>query len=165
MAVANEREKGSRSTASGRSSNRGQRSSATTRRRNGAAPRGRVQGAKRSGAANRSGASTRKRPSATASRRSASRATPRSGAARRNGALKAAGVSALSATIGVAGGVLLGRTALQRNRKLLGLPVPSKIELGDVGEQIAEAGRQFGKLAGEVRAVRRKAQQIGRVLS
>ncbi len=71
----------------------------------------------------------------------------------------------MSATIGVAGGVLLGRTAMRRTRKVLGVPLPSKIDLGGVGQQIGEAGRQFGRLAGEVNAMRQKAEQIGRVLT
>jgi hypothetical protein len=75
-------------------------------------------------------------------------------------------VPAVTATIGVAGGVLLGRTALQRNKKVLGIPVPrTKIDLAGVTQQIGEAGKQFGKLAGEVRTAREKAEQIGRVLS
>jgi hypothetical protein len=74
-------------------------------------------------------------------------------------------VSALSATFGLAGGVLLGRTALQRDRKVLGVSVPSKIELGAIGQQLGEAGRQFGKLASEVRTVREKAEQVGKALT
>lgn len=73
---------------------------------------------------------------------------------------------------GVAGGILLGRTALQRNRKVLGIPLPTKIDLNGVTHQIGEAGKQFGKLAGEVRnvagevrAARQKAEQIGKILS
>jgi hypothetical protein len=88
-----------------------------------------------------------------------------------NGSLKTVGLSAVSATVGVAGGLLLGRSALQRNRKLLGVSVPNKIDLSGVGQslsgvghQIGEAGRQFGKLAGEVRAVREKAEEIGKAL-
>jgi hypothetical protein len=87
------------------------------------------------------------------------------------GAVARFGVPAVTGAIGVAGGILLGRSALQRNRKLLGVPVPSKIDLAGVTQQIGEAGRQFGKLAaevrsvaGEVRSVREKAEQIGRVL-
>ncbi len=76
-----------------------------------------------------------------------------------------AGISAVSAAIGVAGGVLLGRNAAQQDRKVLGIPVPSKIELGGVGRQIGDAGRQFGELATEVRTVREKAEQIGRLLT
>lgn len=71
----------------------------------------------------------------------------------------------VGATVGVAGGVLLGRTALARERKVLGVPLPNKIDLSGVGQQIGEAGRQFGRLAGEVRGVREKAEQIGRALS
>ncbi|HEY2440414.1 MAG TPA: hypothetical protein VG371_01090 [Solirubrobacteraceae bacterium] len=71
-----------------------------------------------------------------------------------------------SAAAGVAGGVVLGRTALQRNRKILGIPVPgSKVDLSDMSKQIGEAGRQFGKLAGEVRAAREKAEKISKALS
>lgn len=77
------------------------------------------------------------------------------------------GISVLTGAIGVVGGVLLGRTALQRQHKILGLPLPSKvdIDLGGITQQIGEAGRQLGKLAGEVRTVRERAEQIGRVLS
>ncbi|MGH2888703.1 MAG: hypothetical protein ACRDNJ_03645 [Solirubrobacteraceae bacterium] len=73
---------------------------------------------------------------------------------------------------GIAGGILLGRTALQRNRTVLGIPMPTKIDLNGVTHQIGEAGKQFGKLAGEVRhvagevrAARQKAEQIGKILS
>jgi hypothetical protein len=82
-----------------------------------------------------------------------------------NGALVRLGVGALGAAVGLAGGVALGRTALQRNRKVLGVAVPSKIDLSGVGQQLGEAGRQFGKLASEVRAVREKAEEIGKVLT
>lgn len=79
----------------------------------------------------------------------------------------------MSAGIGIAGGILLGRTALQRDRRVLGIPVPSKIDLNLNGltNQIGEAGRQFGKLAGEVRtvagevrSVKEKAEKVGRIL-
>jgi hypothetical protein len=75
-------------------------------------------------------------------------------------------MSVLTGALGVAGGVLLGRKALQRDRKVLGVPVPSKVDIDTSGltHTIAEAGRQFGKLAGEVRTVREKAEQIGKVL-
>lgn len=80
-------------------------------------------------------------------------------------------VPAVSGAVGIAGGILLGRNALQRNRKVLGIPVPSKVDLSGVSQHIGEASRQFGKLAGEVRtaagevrSVREKAEQIGKVL-
>jgi hypothetical protein len=73
-------------------------------------------------------------------------------------------MSILGATVGVAGGLVLGRRSAHP-RKVLGVPVPERIDLGNVAEQIGEAGRQFGRLAGEVRAVRQKAEQIGRLLT
>jgi hypothetical protein len=83
------------------------------------------------------------------------------------------GVPIVSGAIGIAGGVLLGRTALQRNRKVLGIPVPKKtIDLNGVTQEISKAGKQFGKLAeevrkgtAEVRSAREKAEQIARVFS
>jgi hypothetical protein len=78
----------------------------------------------------------------------------------------------VTGAVGIAGGVLLGRNALQRNRKVLGIHVPSKIDFSGVTQQLGDAGRQFGKLAGEVRgmaaevrAAREKAEQIGKILS
>jgi hypothetical protein len=77
------------------------------------------------------------------------------------------GISVLTGAVGVAGGVLLGRTALQRQRKVFGSPLRSKvdIDLGGMGEPIGEASRQFGKLAGELRNVRQRTERIGHALS
>ena len=68
--------------------------------------------------------------------------------------------------LGVAGGVLLGRTVFARQRKILGIPLPNKvdIDLGGIGQSIGDAGRQLGKLAGEVRVVRERAEQLGKAL-
>lgn len=74
-------------------------------------------------------------------------------------------LSLLGAGVGVAGGVILGRRGAHSQRKVLGVAVPEKIDFGGVAEQIGEAGRQFGRLAGEMRTVREKAEQIGRILS
>jgi hypothetical protein len=71
----------------------------------------------------------------------------------------------VTGAVGIAGGVLLGRTALQRNKKFLGISLPTKIDLSDVTQQIGEAGRQFGKLAQEVKSMREKAEQVGRAIS
>jgi hypothetical protein len=80
-------------------------------------------------------------------------------------------VPAVSGAVGIAGGILLGRNALQRNRKVLGITVPQKVDFSGVSQQIGEAGKQFGKLAselrtvtGEVRGVKEKAEQIGKIL-
>jgi hypothetical protein len=71
-----------------------------------------------------------------------------------------------TATIGVAGGVLLGRNARQRSRKLFGIPMPTiNVDLADVSQQIGQAGKQLGKLAREVQTVREKAEQVGRAVS
>jgi hypothetical protein len=69
----------------------------------------------------------------------------------------------LGATVGIAGGILLGR-GRNRNRKLFGIEIPKKIDFAGVSQQIGEAGRQFGRLASEVRTVREKAEQVGRAL-
>jgi hypothetical protein len=72
----------------------------------------------------------------------------------------------VTGAVGIAGGVLLGRTALQRERKILGVPVPGlKVDLSDISKNIGDAGRQFGKLAREVQTAREKAEQIARVFS
>jgi hypothetical protein len=155
------------SSAAKRSSNKGSSSS----RSSGASSRGRQAGGaarKRAGTAkagakeNTSAAASR---ASEASRSAAEKVSP-------NGtreALTNAGVAAAAGALGVAGGVLLGRTRLQRTRKVLGIrmPVakPVKIDLGDVTKHVGEAGKQIGRLATEVRAVREKAEQVGRVIS
>jgi hypothetical protein len=73
-------------------------------------------------------------------------------------------VSVFSAAVGAVGGALLTRRTA-KHRSVLGIPVPDKVDLGNFADQIGSAGRQFGELAGEVRAVRRKAEQIGRLLT
>ncbi len=103
-----------------------------------------------------------------------------SSSASRNGSgstdlIKQVGISAAtgvaSAAVGVAGGILLGRTAAaKRPRKVLGIELPHQRKadfsgLSDLAKSVGDAGKQFGKLAGEVRQAREKAEQIGRVLS
>ena len=78
-------------------------------------------------------------------------------------------IPAVTGALGIAGGLLLGRTALQRNRKVLGMTLPAvkvkKADLSDVSRQIGEAGRQFGRLAREVQTAREKAEKISRAIS
>jgi hypothetical protein len=71
-----------------------------------------------------------------------------------------------TAAAGVAGGIVLARTKLQHRRKVLGVPLPGtkKMDLSDLTKQVGEAGRQFGNLAGEVRAAREKAEQISKAI-
>jgi len=73
-------------------------------------------------------------------------------------------MSLLTGAAGIAGGVLLGRSAKQRGRKVLGMQVPEKVDFSSLSQSIGEAGRQFGRLASEVRTAREKAEQIGRIL-
>ena len=73
---------------------------------------------------------------------------------------------ALGAVAGVAGGVLLGRTVGKRPKKVLGVKMPRRqVDFSDVAKSINAAGKQFGKLAGEVRVARQKAEDIGKALS
>jgi hypothetical protein len=70
-----------------------------------------------------------------------------------------------TAAAGVAGGIVLARTKLRRKRKVLGVPLPgTHVDLADLTKQLGDAGRQFGHLAGEVRAAREKAEEIGRAI-
>jgi hypothetical protein len=71
-----------------------------------------------------------------------------------------------TAAAGVAGGIVLARTTLQHRRKFLGIPLPGtkRTDLSDLTKQVGEAGRQFGNLAGEVRAAREKAEQISKAI-
>ena len=158
MSVASERGKATRATSRGRSSSNG---SGSTKSSSSGSTRAKSSSSRAKNSSGRAKASASKKP------QSASQRTQ--GSSQRNHAgrevLTNAGISALSAAIGVAGGVLLGRTAAQRDRKVLGVPVPEKIDLGGVGQQIGDAGRQFGKLASEVRSVREKAEQIARILN
>jgi len=67
--------------------------------------------------------------------------------------------------------VLLGRTAAaSKPKKLLGIKLPTQHKadfsgLSDLAKSVNDAGRQFGKLAGEVRQARQKAEEIGKALS
>jgi hypothetical protein len=86
------------------------------------------------------------------------------------GAIKNIGVPVATATAGaaagVAGGLILGRAALKRPRKVLGITLPGQTAgLSGVAKEIGGAGKQLGKLASEVRAAREKAEEIGKVLS
>ena len=158
MSVASERGKATRATSRGRSSSNG---SGSTKSSSSGSTRAKSSSSRAKNSSGRAKASASKKPQSAAQRTQ--------GSSQRNHAgrevLTNAGISALSAAIGVAGGVLLGRTAAQRDRKVLGVPVPEKIDLGGVGQQIGDAGRQFGKLASEVRSVREKAEQIARILT
>jgi hypothetical protein len=70
-----------------------------------------------------------------------------------------------SAAAGLIGGVMLER-GLKRRRKVLGISLPrSRDGLVGLTKQIGEAGKQFGRLASEVRTTRKKAEEIGKAIS
>jgi hypothetical protein len=168
MPDASERGRSSRATSRGRSSpsEKGATTSARAASRGREAnSRGSSGGRKQSQSRTGSRTASRKDESANGTGKSTGSGDRQSQNPGSRDALTNIGISVLSATIGVAGGVLLGRAAKRPNRKVLGVPLPDKIDLGGVGQQIGEAGRQLGKLAGEVRAMREKAEQIGRVLT
>ena len=80
---------------------------------------------------------------------------------------------AVTGAVGIAGGVLLGRTALKQQKKVLGIPIKTtKVDLSAVTQEIGKAGKQFGKLADEVRkgtaevkSAREKAEKIAKVFT
>jgi hypothetical protein len=76
------------------------------------------------------------------------------------------GISVVSAGAGIAGGILVGRNAFAKKRTALGIPLPNaKIDFGGLAQHVGEAGRQFGRLAQEIRTVREKAEQVARTIS
>lgn len=147
------------------SSSRGRQANGSSGARKRTASASRKTNSRRSSAAAKTSGATKKASSAT--KNAASKATD-AVSSDNHSALTNFGIPAAAATVGAAAGVLLGRSTLQRTRKVLGVRVPAKpvkVDLGDVTKHIGEAGRQFGKLASEVRAVREKAEQVGRVIS
>jgi hypothetical protein len=66
----------------------------------------------------------------------------------------------------VAGGLLLTGKGLQRRRKSLRTSRPTKvdIDLGRASARIGKASRRVGNLAGEMRDVRERTEQLGRAL-
>jgi hypothetical protein len=74
--------------------------------------------------------------------------------------------AAFGAAAGIAGGVVLGRTALARKRKIMGVKVPgSSGGLDNLAKNVGEAGKQFGRFAREVQTARQKAEEIGKALT
>ncbi len=164
MAVAGEKGSSKRATSRSRSSSNGSSGSSKAR----AASRGRQTKQASGGSRHQSRPKARTKVASARRVSSSTKASSNSRSNQDRGAgetIARIGIPVITASIGVAGGVLLGRTARQRTRKVLGIALPTKVDLNGVSQQIGEAGRQFGKLAQEVRAVREKAEQIGRVIS
>jgi hypothetical protein len=70
------------------------------------------------------------------------------------------------AAAGVVGGVVLGRKG-KSPRKVLGVKIPGTGGAGFDGlaKNVGVAANQLGKLAGEVREARERAEKIGKALS
>jgi hypothetical protein len=74
---------------------------------------------------------------------------------------------------GLVGGAVLGARLANRPKRVLGVRVPGTGSgLDDVAKQVGKAGKQFrqaggqvGQLTSEVQAARRKAQEIGRIIT
>jgi hypothetical protein len=120
----------------------------------------------------RSAGVSRSRDTASAPRADAGVATKgaSSGAQRAGEAGKTAAktvvVPLVTGAVGVLAGVAVARRALKGGRKVLGIPLPGRrTGLDGVAKQIGEAGRQFAKLAEEVRTTRERAEEIGKALS
>lgn len=172
MPVASDRAKAKGATSRGRSASNGSRnarssSSGSARAKNSSSQAKSSSSRTKSSSSRATGSASKKAGSASKKTQGASQRAQNSAQPNHTGreVLTNAGIGALGAALGVAGGVLLGRTAAQRDRKVLGVPVPEKIDLGGIGQQIGDAGKQFGKLAGEVRTVREKAEQIAKILT
>ena len=75
--------------------------------------------------------------------------------------------AAVGAAAGIVGGIVLERNGIKRRRKkVLGVRLPgSRNGLDGLANQVGKAGKQFGKLAYEVRTTREKASEVGRALS
>jgi hypothetical protein len=82
-------------------------------------------------------------------------------------AIKNAAVPLATAAVGAAAGVVFGQRQARRPKKVLGVPIPGTRGSGldGLAKNIGEAGKQFGKLASEVRAARQKAEDVGKALS
>ena len=158
MSVASDRAKAKGATTRGRSSSNGSRNARSS---SSASTRARSSSARAKNNSSRSSRSPSKKTQSSSQRAQSSQQRNHSG----REVWTNAGISALTAAIGIAGGVALGRSTARRDRKIFGVPVPEKIDLGGVGQQIGDAGRQFGKLATEIKTVREKAEQVGRILT
>ena len=72
---------------------------------------------------------------------------------------------------GVVGGAVLGTKLASKPKRVLGVPVPGTgrnslaKQVGKSAKQVGKAGKQAGELAEEVRAARKKAEEVGKAIS
>src|SRR5438270_10004658 len=145
MAATTKRGSSNRSSSRGRTSSNG--SSGSSRPGSGASARSSSGSSRRTrsgGGSTARSASAKGKNKATSAKETASSAAKSAsgngGTSNRNSArdtITQVAIPAVTGAIGVAGGVLLGRTALQKNRKVLGIPVPGvKVDMSDLSKQI-----------------------------
>jgi len=91
--------------------------------------------------------------------------------------LKGPALAGAATVAGLVGGAVIGARAAGKPKKVLGVPVPGTgrgltKQVGKTGKQVGKAGKQFGKagkqlgdLTKEVRAARKKAEEIGKAIT
>jgi hypothetical protein len=137
--------------------------------------RGRAKSAGRRAASSKGTANaSRRRPSQVSSRSRALGRASGNGQKSKANASKAPVVAGLAtAAAGLVGGVILGTRLAGKPSRVLGVPVPGTGrrlrglvgQVGKASKQFKSAGKQVGELTNEVRAVREKAEEIGRAIS
>jgi hypothetical protein len=79
----------------------------------------------------------------------------------------------VTAAAGVIGGVVLGSKLNNKPKKVLGMPIPGTgtgltgvaKQVKKSGKQAKKVGKQIGELTEEVRAARKKAEDVGKAIS
>lgn len=78
-----------------------------------------------------------------------------------------------TAAAGLVGGVVLGTRLNNKPKKVLGVPIPGTgtglsgvaKQVKKSGKQAKKVGKQLGELTDEVRAARKKAEDVGKAIS
>ena len=79
----------------------------------------------------------------------------------------------MTAAAGVVGGVVLGTKLNSKPKKVLGMKIPGTgsgltgvaKQVKKSGKQAQKVGKQIGELTEEVRAARKKAEDVGKAIS
>jgi hypothetical protein len=79
----------------------------------------------------------------------------------------------VTAAAGLVGGVVLGTRMNHKPKKVLGMPIPGTgsgltgvaKQVKKSGKQAKKVGKQIGELTEEVRAARKKAEDVGKAIS
>jgi hypothetical protein len=123
----------------------------------------------RSSGKRKTSAQSTKKPSAKSPRSPRAKPSSKPKGAGRNGAapaakLKGPATAGLAAAAGVVGGAVLGTRLASKPKKVLGVPVPGTGRNG-LAKQVGKAAKQLGELTEEVRAARKKAEDVGKAIS